>query len=316
MTTSNSKFLLSVVVPAYNEQEVLSEFHRRVASVLDAVPGRCEIVYVNDGSRDNTLQVMRDLRARDARATIVDLSRNFGKEIALTAGLDHARGDVVVVIDADLQDPPELIPQMIEQWKSGYDVVYAKRSVREGESWLKKITSKIFYRIMQRVSRVDVPSDTGDFRLLSRRAVDALHQLRERHRFMKGLFAWIGYPSTAVLYRREPRFAGVTKWNYWKLWTLALEGFTSFTVAPLKVATYAGIFVALSAFLFALFIVYKTLYYGDPVAGYPSLMVVVLFLGGIQLMALGVIGEYLGRMFMETKQRPLYLVKEYCANRD
>lgn len=316
MTTSDSKMRLSVVVPAYNEQEVLPEFHRRVASVLDAISGRCEIVYVNDGSRDDTLLVMRRLQAQDARTTIVDLSRNFGKEIALTAGLDHARGDAVVVIDADLQDPPELIPQLIAQWEAGFDVVYAKRTGREGESWLKNITAKAFYRTMRRVSGVDVPLDTGDFRLLSRRAVEALHQLRERHRFMKGLFAWIGYPSTAVLYQRNARFAGVTKWNYWKLWTLALEGFTSFTVAPLKVATYVGMFVAFSAFIFALFIVYKTLYYGDPVAGYPSLMVVVLFLGGIQLMALGVIGEYLGRMFMETKQRPLYLVKEYSPNSD
>lgn len=316
MTTSNSKIRLSVVVPAYNEQEVLPEFHRRVSAVLDRIPGRSEVVYINDGSRDNTLQVMQDLRSRDSRVTIVDLSRNFGKEIALTAGLDYARGDAIVVIDADLQDPPELIPDMIKGWEEGFDVVYAQRTVREGETWVKKATAKLFYKIMRRVSRVDVPSDTGDFRLLSRRALDALGQLRERHRFMKGLFAWIGYPSKAVLYRRDPRFAGETKWNYWKLWTLALEGFTSFTTAPLKIATYVGILVALSAFLFASFIVYKTLFYGDSVAGYPSLMVVVLFLGGIQLMALGIIGEYLGRMFMETKQRPLYLVKDYHVEHD
>lgn len=316
MSTSNSKIRLSVVVPAYNEQEVLPEFHRRIAAVLETIPGRCEIVYINDGSRDNTLQVMLDLRARDARACIVDLSRNFGKEIALTAGLDYARGDAIVVIDADLQDPPELIPQMIQQWEQGYDVVFAKRTLREGETWFKKATAKIFYRIMQRVSRVDVPSDTGDFRLLSRRALNALKQLREHHRFMKGLFAWIGYPSKAVLYRRDPRFAGETKWNYWNLWTLAIEGFTSFTTAPLKVATYVGVMVAFSSFLFALFIIYKTLVYGNSVTGYPSLMVVVLFLGGMQLMALGIIGEYLGRMFMETKQRPLYLIKDYHTDHE
>ncbi len=316
MTTSNSKIRLSVVVPAYNEQEVLPEFHRRVAAVFDAIQGRCEVVYINDGSRDNTLQVMQELRAHDSRATIVDLSRNFGKEIALTAGLDHARGDAVVVIDADLQDPPELIPHLIKHWEEGYDVVYAQRTMREGETWFKKVTAKLFYRMMQRVSRVDVPSDTGDFRLLSRRALDALKQLREHHRFMKGLFAWIGYPSKALLYRRDARFAGATKWNYWKLWTLAIEGFTSFTTAPLKLATYVGVLVALSAFLFALFIIYKTLAYGDSVAGYPSLMVIVLFLGGIQLMALGIIGEYLGRMFMETKHRPLYLLKGYHADHD
>ena len=316
MTASNSKIRLSVVVPAYNEQEVLPEFHRRITAVLDTIQGRCEIVYINDGSRDDTLQVMLELRARDARAVIVDLSRNFGKEIALTAGLDYARGDAIVVIDADLQDPPELIPEMIKEWEAGYDVVFAKRTLREGETWFKKATAKIFYRLMQRVSRVEVPSDTGDFRLLSRRALDALKQLREHHRFMKGLFAWIGYPSKAVLYRRDARFAGETKWNYWKLWTLAIEGFTSFTTAPLKVATYVGVLVAFSSFLFALFIIYKTLVYGNSVTGYPSLMVVVLFLGGMQLMALGIIGEYLGRMFMETKQRPLYLLKDYHADHD
>ncbi len=308
---SRNELRLSVVVPAYNEEDVLPEFHRRITAVLNGISGRSEVVYVNDGSRDRTVEVIEGLRANDARVTLVDLSRNFGKEIALTAGLDHARGQAVVVIDADLQDPPELIPEFIKYWDEGFDVVYAKRSERDGETWFKKLTAKWFYRLMGKVSRVPVPADTGDFRLLSRRAVDALTKLREQHRFMKGLFAWIGYPSKAVLYKRDARFAGVTKWNYWKLWTLALEGFTSFTTAPLKVATYAGLVVALAAFSFASFIIYKTLVYGDPVAGYPSLMVVVLFLGGIQLMALGIIGEYLGRMFMETKQRPLYLVKSY-----
>jgi len=316
MTNTDSKIQLSVVVPAYNEEEVLPEFHRRVTDVLNHLSGLSEIVYVNDGSKDNTIRVLLDLCANDRRVIVVDLSRNFGKEIALTAGLDYARGEAVVVIDADLQDPPELIPAMVKYWHEGFDVVYARREAREGETWFKKTTAKLFYWVMRRVSRVDVPEDTGDFRLLSRRALDALKLLRERHRFMKGLFAWIGYPSKAIMYRRDPRFAGETKWNYWKLWTLALEGFTSFTTAPLKIATYFGMVVALSAFLFATFVVYKTLVYGDPVTGYPSLMVVVLFLGGIQLMALGIIGEYLGRMFMETKLRPLYLVKDLHANYD
>ncbi len=307
---------LSIVVPAYNEQEVLPEFRRRVAKVLDGIDGPCEIVFVNDGSKDNTINVMHQLRELDPRISIIDLSRNFGKEIALTAGLDFARGEAVVVIDADLQDPPELIPEMIKYWKEGADVVYARRSVREGETWFKKTTAKMFYRLLKKVSRVDVPEDTGDFRLLSRRALEALKQLRERHRYMKGLFAWIGFPAKAIYYKRDPRFAGVTKWNYFKLWGLALEGFTSFTTAPLKVATYVGAFVAMAAFLFALFIIYKTIFYGDPVAGYPSLMVVVLFIGGIQLVALGVIGEYLGRMFMETKLRPLYLVKDYLPSQE
>ena len=305
---------LSIVVPVYNEQEVLPEFHRRVCGVLAGLEGSSEIIYVNDGSRDNTLAVLQELRRNDPRVSIVDLSRNFGKEIALTAGLDHARGLATVVIDADLQDPPELIPELVKQWNAGYDVVYAKRTERSGETWVKKLTAKLFYRLIKRVGEVAIPEDSGDFRLLSRRALDALKQLREQHRFMKGLFAWIGYPQQAVLYRRDARFAGITKWNYWKLWTLALEGITSFTTAPLKIATYAGVLAALLGFVFALFIVYKTLVYGDPVRGYPSLMVIVLFLGGIQLLALGVIGEYLGRMYTETKHRPLYLVKDLYSS--
>lgn len=302
---------LSVVVPAYNEEAVLPEFHRRLTAVLNGISGAAEIIYVNDGSGDGTAALLNDLRAKDARVTLVDLSRNFGKEIALTAGLDYARGQAVVVIDADLQDPPELIPELVAQWVAGFDVVYAQRTSRSGETLMKRTTAAVFYRLMSRVSRISVPRDTGDFRLLSRRALQALCKLREQHRFMKGLFTWIGFPQKAVPYQREPRYAGTTKWNYGKLWNLALEGFTSFTVAPLKVATYVGGFIALLAFAFALFIVYKTLVYGDPVKGYPSLMVAVLFLGGIQLVALGIIGEYLGRMFMETKRRPLYLVKEY-----
>lgn len=311
-----SDIRISVVVPAFNEQEVLPEFHRRLRAVLDNITGDNEIIYINDGSRDDSLSVLRELLRTDTRVSIVDLSRNFGKEVALTAGLDHARGAAVVVIDADLQDPPELIPELIERWEQGYDVVYAKRTERAGETFFKKFTAKLFYRVIKRISRVEIPEDSGDFRLLSRRALDAVKKLRETHRFMKGLFAWVGYPHTAVLYRRDARYAGITKWSYWKLWTLALEGITSFTIAPLKIATYAGMFAALMAFVFVVFIVYKTLVYGDPVPGYPSLMVVVLFLGGLQLMALGIIGEYLGRMFMETKQRPLYLVKDiYIARK-
>lgn len=302
---------LSVVVPAYNEEAVLPEFHRRLTAVLNGISGAAEIIYVNDGSSDGTAALLNDLRVKDARVTLVDLSRNFGKEIALTAGLDYARGQAIVVIDADLQDPPELIPELVTQWEAGFDVVYAQRTSRSGETLMKRATAAVFYRLMSRISRINVPRDTGDFRLLSRRALQALCKLREQHRFMKGLFTWIGFPQKAVPYQREPRYAGTTKWNYGKLWNLALEGFTSFTVAPLKIATYVGGLIALLAFVFALFIVYKTLVYGDPVKGYPSLMVAVLFLGGIQLVALGIIGEYLGRMFMETKRRPLYLVKEY-----
>jgi glycosyltransferase involved in cell wall biosynthesis len=300
-----------VVAPVYNEEAVLPEFHRRLAQVLDRLEASVEVVYVNDGSRDRTLSLLQGLHAQDARVAVVNLSRNFGKEIALTAGLDHARGEAVVVIDSDLQDPPELILELIARWREGYDVVYATRTARAGETFVKKLTAKYFYRLMKLMSRVEIPADTGDFRLLSRRAVDALVKLREHHRFMKGLFAWIGYPHTSVAYERDPRFAGETKWSYWRLWNFAIEGITSFTTGPLKIASYVGLITATVAFLYAVWIVYKTLRFGDPVTGYPSLMVVILFLGGIQLTTLGIMGEYLGRMFNETKQRPLYFVEAY-----
>ncbi len=299
---------ISVVAPAYNEQEVLEEFYRRVTNVLVSLGTQYEIVLVNDGSLDNTLALMHAMRAKDQRITVVDLSRNFGKEIALTAGLDHARGDVVVVLDADLQDPPELIPEMLKGWSEGYDIVYGVRSQRDGEAWLKKVTAKGFYRLIKRVSRVQIPQDTGDFRLMTRRAVLELVRLREEHRFMKGLFAWIGFPSKPLYYRRAPRAAGQTKWSYWGLINFAVEGITSFTIAPLKVATYLGLSSAALAVVYALFIIWKTLAYGDPVRGYPTIMVTMLFLCGVQLTAIGILGEYIGRIFNEVKRRPLYLV--------
>ena len=308
--------LLSVVVPTMNEDAVLDEFHSRISAVLDKLPLRSEVVYINDGSTDGTLAAMRRLRSRDPRVAIVDLSRNFGKEIALTAGLDHAKGDVVVIIDADLQDPPELIPELLAGYQEGYDVVYAQRRVREGETWFKKATAFAFYRVIQRLTRVKIPADTGDFRLLSRRALDSLQALREQHRFMKGLYAWVGYPQKPVLYDRSPRHAGQTKWNYWGLWNFAIEGITSFSTAPLKLASYLGIFVAVGSLLYALWIVYKTIAFGEDVRGYPSLMVVILFLGGVQLITIGILGEYLGRMFDETKGRPLYFVTEYVPPGD
>jgi polyisoprenyl-phosphate glycosyltransferase len=310
--SSHEKSTLSVVVPAYNEEEGLSEFHRRLTAVLESLDVDWEVLYVNDGSSDGTLSVMSGLN--DPRVAIIDLSRNFGKEIAMTAGLDHARGDAVVVIDADLQDPPELIPELVRRWQEGFDVVYARRTARDGETFVKKTTAKLFYRAIQFLSRVKIPADTGDFRLLSRRAVEALKLLRERHRFMKGLFAWIGYPQVAVYYHRDPRFAGKTKWNYWHLWNFALEGITSFSIGPLKMATYVGLLTAFGSFIAAGVIIYKTIVYGDAVRGYPSLMVVMLFLGGVQLMSLGMIGEYLGRMFNETKRRPLYLVNRFVPS--
>lgn len=302
---------LSIVVPCFNEFEVIPEFHKRVSAVLHDLSIGFEIIYVNDGSTDQTLEMLTRIKRGDPHVAIVDLSRNFGKEIAMTAGVDHANGDAVVIIDADLQDPPELIPTLLDGWRQGFDVVYAKRRKRDGESILKKVTSYCFYRVIQKVSRVSIPEDTGDFRLMSRRAVEALKQLREQHRFMKGLYAWVGFRQKAVQYDRDPRFAGVTKWNYWKLWNFAIEGITSFTIAPLKFATYFGLVIAIGAFVYAGVIIFKTLVYGNPVAGYPSLMVTILFLGGIQLITIGILGEYLGRMFDETKQRPLYVLKGY-----
>jgi glycosyltransferase involved in cell wall biosynthesis len=304
---------ISVVVPAYNEESGLDIFHRRLLRALAPLDS-WEVVYVNDGSLDGTLAIMEAARRGDDRVAVLSLSRNFGKETAITAGLDHAGGDAVVVIDADLQDPPELIPELIANWQAGFDMVYAKRRSRAGESWLKRGSARLFYLLMQHMGDLKMPEDTGDFRLMSRRVVDAVCRLREQHRFMKGLFAWVGYPTTFVLYDRDPRCSGVSKWSYWKLWNLALEGITSFTLMPLKLATYVGLAVALLSVVYATEVMVKTMIIGNPVAGYPSLMTVVLFLGGVQLMFLGVIGEYLGRVFDETKQRPLYLVERYVPS--
>ena len=305
------KILLTIVIPVYNEQEVLSEFHRRLCAAIATLNTDNEIIYINDGSTDNSLDIIKSLYTSDDQVALVDLSRNFGKEIALSAGLHKAHGDAVVVIDADLQDPPELIPQLIAEWQQGYDVVYCKRKRRAGESLFKKFTAHGFYRVMQTLGKVKLPEDTGDFRILSRRAVDALNSLGEHHRFMKGLFTWIGFRQKALLYDREPRQAGKTKWNYWRLWNFALEGITSFTIAPLKFATYIGFLTALGAFIYGIYMVVRTLMYGNPVPGYPSLIVIVLFLGGAQLMAIGILGEYIGRIFTETKRRPLYFLNDY-----
>jgi glycosyltransferase involved in cell wall biosynthesis len=306
--------LLSVVVPAYNEEKSLAAFHERLCDVVDKIPMDAEIIYVNDGSADHTLTVMERLRSVDQRVGIVNLSRNFGKEIASTAGLDHAEGDAVILMDADLQHPPEMIPVFLNHWREGHDVVYARRESRNGESKLKKTLVNAFYYVTKKVSRVEISEGASDYRLLSRRAIEALRQCRERHRFMKGLFAWIGYPQKSVPYTPDPRYAGTSKWSYWRLWTFALEGITSFTIAPLKIATYVGLIAAAGAFIHAAIIVYRKLAYGDPVAGFPSLIVVISFLGGIQLVTMGIIGEYLGRMFEESKQRPLYIVEEYVPS--
>ncbi len=301
----------SVVVPVYNEAEGLRELHLRLSAVMAGMGEPYELIFVNDGSRDASLGLLKTFQAEDPCVALLNFSRNFGKEVATTAGLDHTRGEAVIVIDADLQDPPEVIPELAAVWREGFDVVYAQRRARAGESWMKRLTAFGFYRLMGAATRVEIPRDTGDFRLISRRVVVALGTLRERHRFMKGLFAWVGYPSKAVLYDRAPRHAGTSKWNYWRLWNFALEGITGFTDLPLRLATYVGLLVALAAAIFGAKLVFDTLMYGNPVAGYPSLMTVVLFLGGVQLVTLGVIGEYLGRVFNEVKGRPLYLVESF-----
>lgn len=310
------KKLISVIVPAFNEEAVIRLFHKEMSQVFDQLSNyRCEMVFVNDGSTDSTQLIMNQLAQEDPRVSSVTLSRNFGKEAAMTAGLDIAKGDAVAIFDVDLQDQPSLLIDFVARWEEGFDVVYAKRTHRDGETWLKKSTASLFYRLMLKISRISIPQDTGDCRLMTRRVVDALCELREHHRFMKGLFAWVGFPSVAVEYRRDPRVAGETKFNYWKLWNFALEGITSFTIAPLKMATYLGFLVSLISLFFGLFIVAKTILWGDVVRGYPTLMVTILFIGGVQLFFIGVLGEYLGRIFGETKKRPLYLISENIPSR-
>jgi glycosyltransferase involved in cell wall biosynthesis len=306
--------IFSIVIPAFNEAEGLTNFHQRLVTAMQPL-GSWEAIYIDDGSNDTTRETLEFLRRDDPRIGLVALSRNFGKEIATTAGLDHTRGEAVIVIDADLQDPPEVIPELVTAWRQGFDMVCARRRARQGETALKKLTAHVFYRMMRNTGRVKLPEDTGDFRLMSRRVVEAVSKLREQHRFMKGLFAWVGFPTTAVLYDRAPRDFGRSKWNYWKLWNLALEGITSFTVMPLKIATYLGLVVALLSAIYGAQVIVKTLVFGNAVAGYPSLMTVILFLGGAQLMTLGVMGEYLGRIFNETKGRPLYLVEQFLPSR-
>jgi glycosyltransferase involved in cell wall biosynthesis len=306
---------ITFVIAAYNEQAALPLMHARLAAVMDALDADAQVLYVDDGSRDGTWDVMQQLAAADPRVGLLRLARNFGKELALTAGLDHVDTDAAMVLDADGQDPPELAPQFVAKWREGYDVVYGTRLRRDGETWLKRATAAAFYRVMGRLSDTSIPRDTGDFRLISRRVLDALRQMRERQRFMKGLFAWVGFRQVSFPYEREARVAGGSKFNYWRLWNLALEGITSFSTVPLRLATYVGVFTAMAAFAWGLWIIARTVLWGDPVQGWPSLMTAMLFLGGLQLVALGIVGEYLGRLYVEVKQRPLYLVGDWRPRR-
>lgn len=301
---------LSIVVPLYNEEANIDYLIERLISTLDKLKTTYEIVCINDGSKDNTLKVLIAYHKRNSVIKVVNLSRNFGKEIALTAGIDYANGAAVIPIDADLQDPPELIEQLVLKWREGYDVVYGTRKSRLGESWLKRFTANSFYKTIGKMSPVPIPANTGDFRLLDRQVVEAIKKMPERTRFMKGLFAWVGYKQTSILFDREPRFGGKTTWNYWKLWNFALDGITSFSFFPLKIWSYMGLVISLISLLYALYLIVRTLIFGIDVPGYASLMVAVLFFGGIQLITLGIIGEYLGRVYEEVKRRPLYFVRE------
>lgn len=304
-------YTLTVIVPVFNEEKVLPLFHDRLEGALSSLLETWEVIYIDDGSTDNSHAILQGLKEANPNVGIARFTRNFGKEEAMSAGLRLAGGEAVIVIDSDLQDPPELIPSMIDAWRLGADIVNMRRRQRYGESWVKKITAHLFYRVINRLSEVPVPKDVGDFRLLSRRAVEALNLLEERNRFMKGLFAWIGYRNITLDYDRDARAAGNSKWHYWRLWNFALEGITGFSVAPLKIATYIGISCAGITFIYALYFLVKTLFLGESVKGFPTLIVTVMILGGLQLMAIGIIGEYLGRLFIESKRRPLYLLEGY-----
>lgn len=302
---------ISVVVPVYNEEATIQLFLARLRPVMDTIGLPWDVLFVDDGSSDHTPAILEIVRVTDSRVGVLRLSRNFGKEAALTAGMDHVSGDAVVVIDVDLQDPPELIAALVDGWREGFDVVYAQRIARDGDGWAKRLSAYLFYRVMSKIGPVTLPENVGDFRLLSRRAVAALLRLRERHRMMKGLFAWIGFPAKAVPYRRAPRSAGSSKWNAHKLIHLAVEGITGFTTMPLRLASMLGLATSLLSLTYGAVITLRTVLVGNPVPGYPSLLVAVLFLGGAQLMALGIIGEYLGRLCNEAKGRPLYLVQHH-----
>lgn len=303
---------ITVLIPAYNEEQVLPALFERLTALADSESHYSfEFLFVNDGSRDRTLEIIKHFADNDSRVSFVNLSRNFGKEIAMIAGIDHVKSDALVIVDADLQDPPELIPEMIKLWEDGYDDVYAKRRSREGETWLKKFTSKQYYALLQRVTRIPIQEDTGDFRLLDRRVVESIQQFRESQRNAKAIFSQVGFNKKEILYDRDPRAAGETKWSYVKLLDLAISGITSFTTAPLRVASILGIVISLVSFFYILVLLIRPLF-GEPTgSGYSSLMAVILFLGGVQLLSLGIIGEYIGRIFNETKHRPLYLVEHY-----
>ncbi len=301
--------MISIVCPCYNEADVIEIFVNRLIEVLGSEASDYELVFINDGSTDATLPKLLALKKAPITLRIIDLSRRFGKEAAIAAGLDHASGEAVIVIDADLQDPPELIPKLVAVWREGNKVVVARRIDRSADTFLKRQFARAFYRLHNLISETDIPVDVGDFRLLDRDVVDVLCQLPERQRFMKGLFSWVGFEPAIVDYVREKRASGRTKFNWWRLWNLGLEGITSFSTAPLRIWTYLGLVISASAFIYGGYVVVRTIAFGVDVPGYASLLTIVLFLGGVQLISLGVIGEYVGRIYMETKGRPIYVVR-------
>jgi len=308
---------ISIIVPAYNEEESLPFLYERLTNLIDSIENyEFEVLFINDGSKDKTLEVIKELRQKDERFCYVNLSRNFGKEVAMMAGLDYAKGDAVIFIDADLQDPPELIPELIKYWEEGYDDVYAKRKSRDGETFLKKFTSKMYYKVLQRMSRVEIQEDTGDFRLLDRRCVNALRKLRESQRCSKSMFSWIGYKKKEVLFDRDARIAGKTKWNYKKLVDLAIDGITSFTTSPLRLATYISIPTFIMLAVYFIYVIAKCFIVNDAIHAYQAIILLILFFSGIQILLFGIVGEYLGRIFNETKNRPLYLVDEYNGEKE
>jgi glycosyltransferase involved in cell wall biosynthesis len=308
---------VTILIPCYNEAQSLTVLHEEIIRVISSLEDYAwEILFVNDGSHDNTMEVIHALREKDLRVSYVDLSRNFGKENAMLAGLDYAKGDAVVIMDADLQHPPAVIPELIRKWEEGYDDVYAQRKGRGRESWLRKKLTKFYYRLLQNSSRMDVLPNVGDFRLLDRKCVDALRQMRESGRYTKGMYCFIGFKKTGVEFETQDRASGKSSMSYRKLVNLALEGITSYTTVPLRWATFIGIIVSLFAFAYMVFVLVKAILFGDPVAGYPTLITVVLFLGGVQLLTIGIIGEYLAKVFLEVKNRPVYFVREYKGSEE
>lgn len=309
-TKLNTNPIISIVVPCYNEESVIDIFLEHIEPILDGMNKSYEIIFVNDGSTDNTFNIMLNAKEKYKNIRVINLSRNFGKEAALTAGIESAKGDAVIPIDVDLQHPPEVIPLFIEKWEEGYDVVVGKRINRTGEHNLKKLSAKLFYKIHNSISDIAIPNDIGDFRLMSRKVVNALSKLPENQRFMKGIFAWVGHKTAVVEYRQEHRIAGKSTFSGWKLWNFALDGITSFSTVPLRIWLYLGMVISFISFILGLIIIFKTLIYGIELPGYVSTFSMVLFLGGIQLMGIGILGEYIGRIYQESKRRPSYIIED------